>query len=64
VAFTAFIAAVATTGKSLATLWMGGMLGPSNVSRIPSDKNNEKQMSHFYLIKFKTQFKRAVESKT
>lgn len=40
-----FNTALETTGMSRATLWKGGMLGPSNVSRIPAGtkKRGERQ---------------------
>lgn len=37
----AFTTAFATTGTSLATLWMGGILGPSKVSRIPANRKTQ-----------------------
>jgi len=37
----AFTTAFATTGTSLATLWIGGILGPSKVSRIPANRKTQ-----------------------
>lgn len=45
----AFTTTVATLGTSLATLWMGGTLGPSKVSRIPS--GGKKENKFFVLFK-------------
>lgn len=36
-----FRTALGTTGMSLATLWKGGMLGPSNVSRMPAGNSRK-----------------------